>query len=81
MTYEVKIFKGRAETTPPDVGKIEKNPEAHNPAELNQLAAPKIQSRYWLRVGFDEEPFGDGVKMTKKYRLSGKRKWLEDIYK
>ena len=81
MTYEVKTILGTSNNPPPDIAGIEKTPDPHSPANGKKINAPVIGKRNWLVVGFDEEPFGDGVRQTKKYRLSGRRKWNDDIYK
>ena len=63
-----------------EIGTIDNSPDPHAPSGQNSLAVPKIGKRDWLVIGVDEQPFGKGVKATTKWRLSGRRKWNQDIY-
>lgn len=80
MTYEIIAELGSPNNNTGEIGEITSSPDAHAPAGLNSLSVPKIGKRDWLVIGIDEQPFGKGVRETIKWRLSGRRKWNEDIY-
>lgn len=56
-----------------DVGKIDTPPSS--------ILKPAAPGRTWLFIGGSARQSGDGIRVTRRWRLSGPRTWDTDVYK
>lgn len=54
------------------LGKIDTPPSSN--------VRPSVGSRTWLMIGASASQVGNGIKLKRKWKLSGPRAWDEDIY-